>query len=126
MTIQGVPACPGCGGAMVVTQLRCPRCETEVHGGFEAPLARLSVAQQAFALRFLLARGNLKEIERMEGASYQTLRGQLDEIVAQLAPPPAPRDDVLSRLRRGDLRAEEALRLLEAGLGEDRGGSRDG
>ncbi len=114
---------------MVVAQLRCNRCQTEVHGSFQAPLARLSIPQQAFALRFLLARGNLKELEREEGVSYQTLRGQLDEIVAQITPQSAPRGDVLSRLRRGDLRAEEALSLLEAAgkrTENDEGGNEDG
>jgi hypothetical protein len=114
---------------MIVAQLSCTRCGTEVRGSFQAPLARLSMAQQAFALRFLLARGNLKELEREEGVSYQTLRGQLDEIVAQLAPQAPPRSEVLVRLRRGDLRAEDALRLLEAAGrsdGDETGGNENG
>lgn len=111
---------------MVVTQLRCTRCETEVHGSFLAPLAQLSVAQQAFAVRFLVSRGNLKELEREQGVSYQALRGLLDDIVAQLAPAPASRSDVLTRLRRGDLRAEAALQLLEAAGSDEEGGNENG
>ncbi|EQD51927.1 hypothetical protein B1A_12904 [mine drainage metagenome] len=111
---------------MAVTRLRCPRCETEVHGSFLAPLAQLSVAQQAFAVRFLVSRGNLKELEREEGVSYQALRSLLDEIVAQLTPASASRADVLTRLRRGDLRAEAALRLLEAADQDEQGGNEDG
>ncbi len=124
----GIPACPACGGALTATRLRCGRCETEVHGSFEVPLARLSMQQQAFAVRFLLVRGNLKEMERIDGVSYQALRGQLDDIVAQLSPQAPPRKDVLSRLRRGDLRAEEALRLLEtlALQDDEEGGNQDG
>jgi hypothetical protein len=128
LSIAGIPACPACAGALAATQLHCPRCETEVRGSFEVPLARLSMQQQAFAVRFLIARGNLKEMERIDGVSYQALRSQLDDIVLQLAPPAPPRSDVLSRLRRGDLKAEEALRLLEtlALQEDDEGGSQDG
>lgn len=113
---------------MVAVRLRCARCETEVHGSFEPPLSRLSVAQQVFAVRFLLSRGNLKELERVEGVAYQTLRGQLDEIVAQLLPQSRAQSGVFAGLRRGELNAEEALRLLEsaASTEDDKGGNQDG
>ena len=114
MEIQGLPLCPGCGAAMQVIELRCPRCATRVQGEFRPGLAGLTPAQQLFAERFLAARGNLKELEREFSISYQALRGQLDEIVGALAPTPrGGREAVLQRLRRGELRADEALRLLE-------------
>ena len=126
MEIQGLPLCPGCGTAMHVAELRCPRCATRVQGDFRPALLGLTPAQQLFAEHFLVARGNLKELERELSVSYQALRGQLDEIVAALSPAPqrGGRDGVLRRLRRGELRADEALRLLEAeeppGEAEDR------
>jgi len=101
---------------MQVARLRCAGCGTEVHGEFVPVLANLGPAQQLFAERFLHARGNLRELERELGVSYQTLRGQLDEVVTALeqqAGPDRPAD-VLSRLRRGELRPEDALRLLES------------
>ncbi len=114
MEIQGLPLCPGCGAGMQVIELRCPRCATTVQGEFRPGLFGLTPAQQLFAERFLTARGNLKELEREYTISYQALRGQLDEVVAALAPPVrGGRDVVLQRLRRGELRADEALRLLE-------------
>lgn len=123
MEIHGVPPCPGCGGAMRVAALRCPRCETEVRGEFRPPLSGLSIAHQQFVERYLRARGNLKELEREIGVAYQTLRGQLDEIVEVLGGAGVRREerevgisssgDVLTRLRRGEIRAEDALRLLE-------------
>ncbi len=114
MEVQGLPLCPGCGAGMQVVELRCPRCQTMVQGEFRPGLRGLTPAQQLFAERFLAARGNLKELEREYAVSYQTLRGQLDEIVSALAPPArGGRGTVLQRLRRGELRADEALRLLE-------------
>ncbi len=114
MEIQGLPLCPGCGGGMQVAELRCPRCATTVQGEFRPGLFGLTPTQQMFAVRFLAARGNLKELEREYAISYQALRGQLDEIVAALTPPArGGRETVLQRLRRGELRADEALRLLE-------------
>ena len=104
---------------MQVAELRCPRCATRVAGEFRPALAGLTPAQQLFAERFLAARGNLKELERELSISYQALRGQLDEIVAAVTPPPrGGRESVLQRLRRGELRADEALRLLEAQAGD--------
>lgn len=115
METQGLPLCPACGNSLRVTRLRCTRCETEVHGVFDPVLTGLSLPQQAFAAHFLRTRGNLKELERELGMGYQTLRSQLDEIVAALgAVPSGSREDILGRMRRGDLRPEEALRLLEA------------
>ena len=109
---------------MQVVEMGCPRCATRVQGSFRPALSGLSPAQQLFAERFLAARGNLKELEREFAISYQALRGQLDEIVAALTPPPrGGREAVLARLRRGELKADDALRLLEAqgapGEGQD-------
>ena len=46
-----------------------------------APWARLSPAQQAFLRLFVLSRGNLSDVERTLGVSYQTVRARLDELM---------------------------------------------
>ena len=78
-------SCPSCSGALRVTQLACPACGTTVHGDFLLPaLSQLSSEDQQFALAFLLRSGSLKEMARLYGVSYPTVRNRLDELIARL------------------------------------------
>jgi hypothetical protein len=146
MAMQPV-RCPACHGPLSVVRLVCERCGTAVEGRFEAGLGRLEPDDQRFAHAFLLARGNLRELERTLGLSYAALRGRLDTLVARLeadlaqaAPAldadtaPAPARGVaavLDALERGEIDATEAARRLrsaarrwdaDAGGRDERGG----
>ena len=69
-------------------------------------------------------RGNLKEMERVSGESYWTLRTRLGEVIEQmgyqeaetssLEEASAKRKKVLDRLEAGELDAAEAAELLAA------------
>lgn len=68
-----------------MAQLACPACGTAVHGDFLLPaLARLNSEDQQFALAFVLRSGSLKEMARLYGVSYPTVRNRLDELIARL------------------------------------------
>ena len=68
-------SCPSCSGDLRVTQLACPACGTAVHGDFLLPaLSRLGSEDQRFALAFILRSGSLKEMARLYGVSYPTVR----------------------------------------------------
>ena len=82
-------------------------------------LGLLSAEQQQFAEVFLAAGGNISEVERILGISYPTVRKRLDELVAVLgagaitaASAATRRDDILSRIERGEIPAKEGIRLL--------------
>ena len=69
---------------------------------------------------FLVARGNMSEVQKELGVSYPTVRARLEEIISQLGHRPAS-DDVAQQAERlstlqevesGDLSVEEALRRL--------------
>ena len=63
----------------------CPACGTAVHGDFRLPaLARLGSEDQQFALAFILRSGSLKEMAKLYGVSYPTVRNRLDELIARL------------------------------------------
>ena len=77
--------CPSCGGGLRVVQLACPDCGTTVRGDYLLPaLSRLGRADQEFALAFILRSGSLKEMARLYGVSYPTVRNRLDDVIARL------------------------------------------
>ena len=120
-------ACPVCGSPMQVTGLHCERCDTSLTGSFElCRFCRLTDEQQWFAEVFIAARGNIKEVERILGISYPTVRSRLDGIIEglgyQVQRPsekeepdvrPEERRQILEALDRGDIGAEEAIRRLK-------------
>jgi len=68
-----------------VAQLACPGCETRVSGNYPLPaLARLSDDDQQFALSFILSSGSLKQMARLYGVSYPTVRNRLDDLISLL------------------------------------------
>ncbi len=79
--------CPSCGERLAVKRLVCRQCGTEVEGLYELPaLVGLSRPEQEFVQQFVLASGSLKEMARLLGVSYPTVRNRLDEIIARLRP----------------------------------------
>ena len=77
--------CPVCQGELRVTALACARCQTTIHGDFDAgAFARLTSAQRQFTMSFLKCRGNIREMEKEYSISYPTVRARIDEIVAAI------------------------------------------
>lgn len=78
-------SCPSCGGNLAVRRLYCDQCETEVEGLYALPpLAGLAVEDQDFILEFIKASGSLKDMAKLLGVSYPTVRNRLDEIIGKL------------------------------------------
>jgi hypothetical protein len=76
-----------------------------------------------FIAAFLRSHGSIKEMEQMFGVSYPTIKARLNRIAASLdfideSPAPARsevRAEVLDRLARGEITADEAIAALEEG-----------
>jgi hypothetical protein len=106
------------GQPIVVERVRLVGKEIAVEGSFELPqLARLSAEDQVFVVAFLRSHGSIKEMEQVFGVSYPTIKARLNRIAASLefveTNPGVPRAEVLERLGRGEITAEEAIRELE-------------
>lgn len=106
------------GQPLVVERVRLVGKDIAVEGSFELPqLARLSAEDQVFVVAFVRSHGSIKEMEQVFGVSYPTIKARLNRIAASLefveTNPGVPRAEVLDRLRRGDITAEEAIRELE-------------
>lgn len=113
--------CPSCSGKVVVTELSCTDCKTSVKGSFELPIfAVLSPAEEGFLRVFLAARGSIKEVERQLNISYPTVRGRLESLLNKLglgslqAEAKRRRLEIVSRLERGEISAQEAVALLKS------------
>jgi len=77
--------CPICGGELELVKLKCISCDLTLEGKLPTSrLASLSSDQQEFVEVFLLARGNIKEVERELGISYPTVRKKLEEVIQTL------------------------------------------
>jgi len=121
MQRRTVGRCPVCGGQLAVRRLECESCETVIEGRFtQSRFDRLTPEQQEFVEVFLLARGNIKEVERVLGISYPTVRNRLDAVLEAMGHKverdagevAGRRAEVLARLDRGEITVAEAIKLL--------------
>lgn len=106
------------GQPIVVERVRLADRGIAIEGSFELPqLARLSAEDQVFVIAFLRSHGSIKEMEQVFGVSYPTIKARLTRIAGSLefveTNPAPPRAEVLERLERGEITADEAIRSLE-------------
>ncbi len=126
---QAPGQCPTCQEQLGIRELGCSSCGTTVRGTWDsAPFQRLSTDQHSFLILFVRSRGNLSEIERALGVSYPTVRAKLEELISAMADEsPAPsqtsepmsRRDILDRVARGEISANDALERLKQLPGTD-------
>ncbi|TYB71436.1 DUF2089 domain-containing protein [Nonomuraea sp. PA05] len=106
------------GRPFVVERVRLADSGVAIEGEFELPqLAQLSVEDQVFVTAFVRCHGSIKEMERIFGVSYPTIKGRLKRISETLdfveTDPSPSRADIIDRLRRGEITAQQALSELE-------------
>ena len=133
-----IATCPVCANELFVTRLRCGERGTTIEGEFGVGrFGRLNREQLALLESFLRSRGNLRDMERELSISYPTVRARVEALVRALgfgprdeadavpaaaASPPddilAGRREILERLSRRELSAEDAAEAIRA-LGRD-------
>jgi len=134
-----IAPCPVCSGELAVTRLRCGTCGTTIEGEFGVGrFASLTREQTQVLESFLRSRGNLRDMERELAISYPTVRARVEALVRALGfgprddadPVPSPvavadavptatdlaagRREILERLARKELSAEEAAEAIRA------------
>jgi hypothetical protein len=107
------------GQKMVVERVRLTEKDIAIEGNFELPqLARLSSEDQVFITAFVRSHGSIKEMERVFGVSYPTIKARLTRIADSLefveTNPTPSKAEILERLRQGKISAEDAIREMEA------------
>ena len=73
---------------------------------------------QIFVTAFVRSHGSIKEMERVFGVSYPTIKSRLTRIADSLefvqSNPRPTKAEILDRLHRGEITAEDAIREMEA------------
>lgn len=126
MTHPILTHCPICNSPTTVTQIRCEVCDLTIEGHFMVSgLAALSPEQLEFVETFLRCEGKINRVEKELGISYPTVRSRLNEIIYSMGYEPlaemeadeaereAFRRDILDGLASGELRPDEAVKLLK-------------
>ena len=111
--------CPACNGQLEPVKLQCESCDLTVGGRF--PLSRLGLLgseQQQLVEAFLVARGNIREVEKELGISYPTVRKRLEEVVQALGYGSEARrleqQEILDAIDRGEMSPQDGIRLMKA------------
>ena len=107
------------GQPSVVERVRVAEKDIAIEGSFELPqLARLDMDDQIFITAFVRSHGSIKEMERIFGVSYPTIKSRLTRIANSLefveTNPTPSKAEILERLQRGEITAEDAIREMEA------------
>src|SRR5215468_1506704 len=73
------------GRPVIVERVRLADKDVAIEGAFALPdLARLDAADQVFVAAFVKSHGSIKEMERVFGVSYPTIKARLNRIAGQL------------------------------------------
>ena len=104
---------------LIVERVRLTESDIAIEGAFELPaLAKLTLEDQVFVMAFIGTHGSIKEMEKVIGVSYPTIKNRLHKISEQLQLVdinPAPsKADILERLNRGELTAAAAAEMLRS------------
>ncbi len=107
------------GQRIVVERVRVAEQDIAIEGSFELPqLARLEMDDQIFITAFVRSHGSIKEMERIFGVSYPTIKSRLTRIADSLefveTNPSPSKAEILERLQRGEITAKDAIREMEA------------
>jgi hypothetical protein len=109
------------GKAIRVERVRVLESNIAIEGSFELPpLAQLPMDDQVFIGAFVRSHGSIKEMERLFGVSYPTIKNRLNRLSQALGlgmgieeqPVVKSRAEILDRLERGEISAEEAMEAL--------------
>ena len=108
-------------GEFAVERVRLTGKDIAIEGSFDLPpLARLSAEDQVFVMAFVQCHGSIKQMERIFGISYPTVKKRLDSIAGRFEfvisePEPvddAERSDVIDQLESGEITVDEAVERL--------------
>lgn len=110
------------GKTLIVERVKVLPEAVHIEGEFELPpLAQLSADDQVFVASFLRAHGSIKEMERLFGISYPTVKSRLNGIIEKLgfinvdlpAKEISTKSSILDQLNNGAISVQEAIEKLK-------------
>jgi hypothetical protein len=117
---EQIGACPLCGGEMFVAEYSCTDCGVTLKGHFKrCDLCNLPKELLHFVRVFLKSEGNIKEVERVLGLSYPTVKARLAKVNQTLSlgdfseyMKTQERLELLEDFKEGKLSLEELLKRI--------------
>src|SRR6266853_6351062 len=111
------------GASFSIERIRLSEQDVAIEASFDLPpLARLPAEDQIFVAAFVRCHGSIKQMEKLFGVSYPTIKNRLNRIGALLpfaevepaaeAEPPST-GELLSRLERGEITVKDVLDQLQ-------------
>jgi hypothetical protein len=105
------------GEETLIERVRLPGKDISIEGSFELPpLARLNMEDQVFVAAFVKSHGSIKQMERLFGVSYPTIKNRLNRISGELdfvdVGSVPSQGEALELLERGEITVEEAVERL--------------
>jgi hypothetical protein len=105
------------GADLEVERVSIKENRVAIEGSFDLPpLARLTLEDQIFVTAFIRSQGSIKSMEKLFGISYPTVKNRLNSIAGKLEfidiDPPAPSNEILGELDRGEISVEDAIKKL--------------
>jgi hypothetical protein len=118
-----VTKCPVCDAQMEIVEIKCSSCGTTIQGNFEFnKLMLLDDEDLQFLMTLLRSKGNLKEVQSRLDISYPTAKLRLERLLQNLdlyeEEKPSlgiSREEILDKLAKGVIKADEAVKLLKGG-----------
>jgi hypothetical protein len=119
MAYKIITECPVCEGELKAVKLTCISCGTNIESEFTfSKFEQLSSEQLSFVETFIKCRGIIKDVEKVLGISYPTVKGKLDDVIRSLgyavpAEKDTSSDDIIAKLESGEITPEEALKQIK-------------
>ncbi|KPK64183.1 hypothetical protein AMJ83_04105 [candidate division WOR_3 bacterium SM23_42] len=108
--------CPSCNERMVMSELKCPKCDLRIRKDFEScDFCSLPEQDHEFLLVFLRAQGRITDMEKVLGVSYPTIKAKIDSLLKNLNLSPIAAEeehDPLEALAQGKISVDEAVAIL--------------
>ncbi len=109
--------CPSCDELMVISELKCPKCDLRIKKDFEAcQFCQLPEDDFEFLKIFLRNQGRITDMEKLLGVSYPTIKTKIDGLLKNLNLSPLSLDqehDPLEALAQGKISVEETVAILK-------------
>ncbi|AKA68874.1 DUF2089 domain-containing protein [Clostridium scatologenes] len=118
MPYKIISKCPVCSSKLLISKLKCSKCNTVIENDFEmSKFEYLSEEQLKFIEVFLKNRGNIKDVEKELGISYPTVRSKLDEVIISLGykvakEPSVDKKKIVDMLDKGEITPDQAIKML--------------
>jgi hypothetical protein len=113
--IKNFKKCPSCGAEVVISELKCPKCDLRVRKDFSpCEFCQLSDEDYEFLKIFLRTQGRITDIEKIMGVSYPTIKAKIENLLANLKLSPIEgAQDPLEALEQGKISVDDAVVLLK-------------